>query len=327
MKIKVSINRQHKGKPDQKRIERLLEKEALELGISPTKLFWRKFNGGFRNKYIPITELMAEIKEGHTFSTMVKGYRKKENFICGQHIGLDFDTEDYLSSFDGLMDNDHIRKYAHFFYTTHSHTREAPKSRVVFVLPEPIYNKSLYAELAEMTVRWFGVNDTQCNDPCRIFFGAVDCEFKFLGNVLPIEVARELFVEPMKLRIQEDRQKKIDAMRLAMSSGYSANGYDNRTALQSMVAKFASAPDGEKHSTLCQVSYTLGGYIASGMDEQDVTTQLGAAIYSHPTVQDRGAAFRTMVQCIERGKQRPLEVPIAEPFAKYLGINIKKVTK
>jgi hypothetical protein len=64
MKIKVSINRQHKGKPDQKRIERLLEKEALELGISPTKLFWRKFNGGFRNKYIPITELMAEIKEG-----------------------------------------------------------------------------------------------------------------------------------------------------------------------------------------------------------------------------------------------------------------------
>jgi hypothetical protein len=313
MKIKVSINRQYKGKP-------LIVGDPKE-----QREFWRKFNGSFENRVLSITEFMQEINSGHAFSSMIKGYRKESQFLCGQHIGLDFDTEDERSSFNGLMQNEYISKYGSFIYSTPSHTDEKPRSRVVFILPKPIYNKHLYAELAEMTVRWFGINDTKCSDPCRIFYGSVGCSFQFIGNVLPIEVAQELFVEPMKLRIQEKRKRVIESMQMAYQSGYSANGYDNKTALQNMVAKFNSAPDGEKHSTLCQVSYTLGGYIASGMDEQDVTTQLGAAIYNHPTVQDRGAAFRTMAQCIERGKQQPIEVPIAEPFAKYLGININKV--
>ena len=306
MKVKVSINSMYKGKPD------------VKTGVD----FWRKFNGGFRNKHITITELMNEIRLGHTFSTMVKGYRKEANFICGQLIALDFDTGDYNSSFNGLMENEYIREYSHFFYTTHSHTEQKPKSRVVFVLPRAIYEKSIYAELAEMTVRFFGINDTKCNDPCRIFFGAVDCEFKFLGNILPIEVAQELFVEPMKLRIEEQRKKAIEAMALANSSGYSANGYDTRAALDNLLNKMRSAPLGQTHHTLCQVSYALGGYIASGMDEQESIMQMAEVLKFHPNVVDTSGVYRTMLQCVEKGKASPLEIPIAEPFAKYLGIDI-----
>ena len=307
--IKVSINSMYKGKP------------PVDI-MSTDKHFWRNFNGGFKNKHLPISELMAEIKKGHTFSTMVRGYRKEANFICGQTIGLDFDTGDYQSSFCGLMENDYIRKYASFLYTTHSHTQQAPKSRVVFVLPKAIYEKSVYAELAEMTVRFFGINDTKCSDPCRIFFGAAGCELRHLGNVLPVEVAQELFVKPMKLRLEQQRKKAVETMKLASMSGYCANGHDTRVALENLLRKMELAPLGQTHHTLCQVSYALGGYIASGMDEQESVMKMAEVLKFHPNVVDVSGVYRTMLQCVEQGKKSPLDIPIVEPFAKFMGIDI-----
>ena len=313
MMLRVSINRQYQGKPP----ENVLESDET---------FWRRFNGGFKNHIITISQFMREVSQGHAFSTMVKGYRKKTNFICGQHIGLDFDTEDYQSSFKGLMENEYIAKYAHFMYSTPSSTPDAPRTRVVFILPEPVYNNEEYTDLAKYTVKSFGVNDTKCNDPCRIFYGSRDCEFNYIGNFLPVNVAKELFVEPAKEQERLAIEQHMKNMALANQSGYSANGYDTATAIQRLVDKFNSAPDGEKHGTLCQVAYTAGGYIGGGMDEQLVVREIGQAIHSHPTISDRGAAYRTLMQCIQRGKSSPLEIPIYEPFARNLGINIKGIS-
>jgi hypothetical protein len=74
--IKLSINREYSGK---------LPKDA-------TREDWGKFNGGFIPMELTIDGLITEIQEGHAFTAFLNGYRKSENFISTQHLGLDFDT-------------------------------------------------------------------------------------------------------------------------------------------------------------------------------------------------------------------------------------------
>src|SRR5690606_36496793 len=102
--------------------------------------WWSRFNGQFQNVDISPVKLVSLIHKGHAYTTQHKRYRKADNFLCGQHLALDLDTEDERSSFDYLLQREFIAHNASFLYTTASHTEQNPKCRVVFVLDRPIYD-------------------------------------------------------------------------------------------------------------------------------------------------------------------------------------------
>ena len=106
---------------------------ALDHKIPPGSPDWRGFNASFVNRDVTAFDLARQVYDGHAFTTWHKdNWRTTANFVCGQHIGLDFDNGDQSSSLETLRSSQFIGKFASMIYTTPSHTPTAPRARVVF---------------------------------------------------------------------------------------------------------------------------------------------------------------------------------------------------
>lgn len=154
---------------------------------------WKQFNASFQNLEIPARAVMNTIYSGFAITTHHKDHwRTGENYLCGQHIGLDFDTEDERSTLTTLASDKFVQKYAAFLHTTVSHTPEKPRARVIFFIDQPIMQAKNYAMAARALLWLFGTADRQCKDPVRFFYGATGCQFEFIDQILPLEVIKKL---------------------------------------------------------------------------------------------------------------------------------------
>jgi hypothetical protein len=170
-----------------------ISKHQLAHKIPAGDAFWSTFNAGFANREVSQLDLADAIYTGHSFTTWhAKNWRTSANYLCGQHIGLDFDTEDDRSTLTTLCADKFIAKYASLIYTTTSHTPEAPRARVVFLLDMPIMQAKNYAQAVQALLWLFGTADRQCKDPVRFFYGATGCEIAYLENVLSLDTVKHL---------------------------------------------------------------------------------------------------------------------------------------
>ncbi|MHC4181802.1 MAG: hypothetical protein ACYSR0_00435 [Planctomycetota bacterium] len=264
--------------------------------------WWNKFNGGFKNFDLPSPkELIKAIRMGYSYTAQHENYRKASNFICGQHVALDFDTGDENSSFRHLLSEPFITANASFLHTTHSHVSTRPRSRVVFILQSPLYSVSKYSLLAESFADTFSTADHSCRDPVRIFFGSKDCDVHYLGNTLSLDKAAEVVI-PYKEKRKERLQRFNGNTRIAVS-------VDNpylETLASGFIHKVTTAPDGQKWYILGKVSRAWGGYIAAGyFDEDEVSSLLYRAITSRNINSPRIARER-IEWGLRIGKEDPL---------------------
>lgn len=154
---------------------------------------WGQFNASFDNVELEQVEILDMIYHGHPFTTWHKDkWRHGKNYLAGQHIGLDWDTEDERSTINYLMKDPFIKKYGFLIYTTPSHRPEAPRCRVVFLTDSPIMQAKNYTAAASALLWLFGSADRQCKDPCRFFYGSKDCEMEWLGQTLPLEKVKAI---------------------------------------------------------------------------------------------------------------------------------------
>ena len=157
---------------------------------------WPDFTRSFRNLDMDTIDIANEIYTGHPLTTWHKNnWRNSSNYTLGQHIGLDFDTEDQRSTLPHLAKDKFVAKYASLIYTTPSHRPDAPRGRVLFLLDQPIQQPKNYIN-AVMSLLWlFGTADEKCKDPCRFFYGSVDCDIEYIDNVLPLDKLREIIAQ------------------------------------------------------------------------------------------------------------------------------------
>lgn len=173
-----------------------LSKYQLSQKIPYGSDIWPRFNASFNNREIDPPRLMQMIYDGHALTTWHKDHwRVGANYICGQHLGLDFDAGDNTSSIPTLMKDKFIQRYASILYTTMSHTPEAPRARVMFLLDQPIMQAKNYTLAASALLWLFGTADRQCKDAVRFFYGSPGCEFEYLDNVLPLEIVKKLICD------------------------------------------------------------------------------------------------------------------------------------
>ncbi len=133
---------------------------ALDRKIPPGDPFWNTFNGSFTNHELTAIDLANRIYAGYPFTTWHKdNWRKTANYQCGQHFGLDFDTEDKRSTLATLAKDSFVAKYASMIYTTPSHTIEKPRARVVFLLDTPIMQAPNYSLAAQALLWLFGTSE------------------------------------------------------------------------------------------------------------------------------------------------------------------------
>lgn len=203
---------------------------ALSRKIPPEDAIWPSFNASFENMDLETLEIANLIYMGHPFTTWHKEHwRHGKNYQLGMHIGLDFDTEDKHSSLPYLAADKFIKQYASLIYTTPSHTPEAPRARVLFLLDTPIQQSPNYV-LAVSSLLWlFGTGDRQCKDSVRFFYGSVNCELEFLDNTLPLSVVKQLITDYQKTGLQVKRH-------------HEKNGYNAPTDQKKVAAALQHIP-------------------------------------------------------------------------------------
>jgi hypothetical protein len=173
-KIKVSINDLYPG-------------EKIETGDDR----WGEFNGGFITVEITVKNLLEAIKKGDAFCPALKRpWRKGDNFESTQYLCLDFDTEDARSSFATLKKTEFVKDYGTFLYTSLNHSSKKPRSRVGFILDQPIMDGSVYLKYIQAMLKLFGIADKHGSDLTRLWYGSHPGTGKIevLGKELPVAV-------------------------------------------------------------------------------------------------------------------------------------------
>jgi len=159
--------------------------------IPPNDPRWREFNDSFENRELTLMELANEIYTGHAYTTWHEGRRAKRNFVLGQHLAIDMDTETAESDPATLIASEFIQMYGAIVHTTPSHKPEAPRSRVLFMLDEPIETAIGYEQATNVVLDLYRA-DQSCRDACRFFYGASGCELRTAPNILPVAHLRRL---------------------------------------------------------------------------------------------------------------------------------------
>jgi hypothetical protein len=180
---------------------------ALSKKLPQGDPIWHKFNSSFENLELDVPGIMNAVYAGRAITTQHKDHwRTSANYLCGQHIGLDFDAGDETSSLDYLLRDKFVSRYAAFAYTTISHTPEHPRARVIFTLDAPIMQAKNYTLAAAALLWLFGTADRQCKDAARFFYGAPGCEMVSIGNDLPLETVKKLIQNYQETGVKEKRR-------------------------------------------------------------------------------------------------------------------------
>ena len=151
---------------------------------------WRSFNASFVNVEYNSSLIASAVYEGRAITTQhANHWRDSKNYLCGQHLGLDFDHGETI---DNLLHDPFISMYASFLYTTISHTDAEPRCRVIFLMDSPIMQVKNYTLAASALLWLFHTADRSCKDSVRFFYGAPKCRVEMLNNVLPLDHMKHL---------------------------------------------------------------------------------------------------------------------------------------
>jgi hypothetical protein len=145
--------------------QRFVEKPGREMD-------WETFNSQFINvDNMDVMRFANAIYMGHAYCPQMTGKRKAENFHLAQHVAVDMDCGDQRASLDALRQHPLVQAYGAIIHETPSHTPEAPRARVIFLLDEPIHTAEGYRAALSVVTEQFPGADPACVDPARFFYG------------------------------------------------------------------------------------------------------------------------------------------------------------
>lgn len=250
---------------------------------------WAEFNDSFDNLTFTLSQIADHIYRGYAFTTWHEGRRSIEHFVCGQHIAVDMDTGDERSTLAALEAHPFARMYASLIYTTPSHTNEAPRARVLFLLDTPISNADGYSSAARFVISQFDGADVACSDASRFFYGSLNCDLVIPGHYLPLSHLRHYYANWKRTQPQPQRSAPTD--KPANTSGL----FDR------LISEMAMTREGSRNVTLNRVAFLVGKLVAEGSVTDSVAAdQLLTA--ARQTGLTDGEARKTIKRAIDQGK-------------------------
>lgn len=234
-------------------------------------------------------ELVTHITSGKaiTMGSYSGVNRKKETFVSGQVMGLDFDKN--VSVEDCLAD-DFIRQYAFLIYPTPSSGKPddngnpIAKSRVLFILDAPITDRVVWERMQRALI-WHCSTlspDPSCKDAARLFYGNETSEYYHNRVTLPIATIEPIadameaeigtsetertFEENERVREQNRRNLADDKAKQRLYN-YAAKALDNMVSSLSGLAE-GGGEYGGRNNTLNIFAAKCGNLIAAGMISQ-----------------------------------------------------------
>ncbi|MGX9117873.1 plasmid replication protein, CyRepA1 family [Mesorhizobium sp. BHbsci] len=160
--------------------KRLINKDELSDTLAKAE--------GFEPCQISTSELINHIKRGHAYCAELDGRRRATNFVATDILSVDIDGGMTLTD---AVHHPFIQKYASFIYTTCSHTAEAHRFRVIFVLEETLLDAgNARAATRSLALKLNG--DPKAIDAARMFYGNTAAQITEIGMTLPSEILDEL---------------------------------------------------------------------------------------------------------------------------------------
>lgn len=284
-------------------------------GKAPPDCNWKAFHRSFAERTVTPHQMAAAIWQGYAFTPVYKnGRRREENFVAAWHMAFDFDSDG--ASLDYLMREGSIAwLFSSFAYSTPSSTADHPKSRVVFVLDEPVTSperaRELYRALAWQFEQDGSKTDPQCKDPLRLYYGSPECELR--GNWSMLKNSSDDERPSMVDWFITEYDKAHPPAPKPMPDPTVSKIPPSENLIETIVGKLldhiVQAPDGEKHGTLNRISFTLGGYVASGyLSESEAISKAEAAIIQNGRAKDLQAARRTIETAVRDGQSQPITI-------------------
>lgn len=221
---------------------------------------WATFNDSFVNRELEAIDVANEIYMGHAYTAWCEGRRKKENFICGQHLAVDLDTGDARSSLDVLEQHELVQMYGGIIHTTPSHAPQSPRARVIFFLNEPINSPTGYSAASEFIASLFDGADTVCKDPARFFYGAKNCDLRLVMRELPVAQLRVFFARYGK----QGKAKQKPQQGIIRLNDYRQRGETDNGMLERLASHVAAAPQGSRNDTLNKAAFIAGKMVGKG---------------------------------------------------------------
>ena len=217
---------------------------------------WSQFNDSFQCHKVEDIDFANAVYMGHAYTAWHDGRRKKENFVCGQHLAVDLDTGDRRSDVDTLAEHGLVQMYGGIIHTTPSHTPQSPRARVVFFLDKPITSPTGYAAAMEFIAQQFDGADAVCKDPSRFFYGSQDCDLRLVMRVFPVAQLRTLYSRYGRKQTpqQQSARQHNNVVRL---DDY-RNAPNGNASVDGLVASLRGAPQGERNHTLNKTAFIAG---------------------------------------------------------------------
>lgn len=251
------------------------------------------------------------------------GPRKESNVVdvCALVLDIDHTTKTIADALSAFADHELV------YYTTRSHTADAPSFRIVLPYTRP-------ATPAEQRATWIAAQsristDTKCKDIGRMYFmpshapQVVPLSGHQSGRLLdpsmaivdrwPVEEQQELFAAalPVAAPVTAPSGGKRKAPEHAQSRGEegaaqgaavtSPHGFK---VLQGFVAKLVQAQEGERHNAIIKACFTLGGLSATGhVARKDFVDAVCPIVCSWPNSEKR---WDKAMEAFDRGFLNPL---------------------
>lgn len=198
-----SLQPGHEADASKSNSEAGLDPGSRPLRISINKNMIDKNDGGDRSLYaegwenVEFTqaELIAQISAGVAYCSQLSGRRRAANFMGTDVVSVDVDRG---MSVQDALSLPIVRDHAAFLYTTVNHTPEAPRFRLVFILPRTIHVADEIRALSRSLALRLG-GDMAATDPCRISFGNRSAESSVVGKTLTPSLVRELIDQSINL--------------------------------------------------------------------------------------------------------------------------------
>lgn len=283
---------------------------------APARFDWSRYYSTFRRQTLTPRELAVSVWRGYGFTPVWATARREENFVAAWHMAFDFDAGDESSSLDYIMrDGTFAWMFASFGYTTVSHTEEAPRARVVFVLEYPIESPIEYRRVYQ-AVAWYiagdgSIVDPACKDPLRLYYGSKGARvwpnWSLLGKGT-IDYITETYAAA--------HPTMPASAKFTVPVSPTASMQDAKLA--SFGRAVQNAPLNEGHATLLKMARLAGGYVASNsLNEADAINELTRAAMTRPDP-DEKEIDRVIRDGLANGKAQPVHFeqkrPLTEMF-------------
>lgn len=211
----------------------------------------------------PTIQFFEDVLNGHAFTCILREhFRSEKNFAGLQHLALDFD-EGGISP-ESFKDDPLVNQFGAFAYPTMSSRAGNPRTRLVFVLDQPIKQYTNARRGVAAMLHLYGQADKACSDPARLHLPAGrEGEGAYYGKVLPVAKLKTM-IERMEADVAAVEQRRPQ-------KGVFVGTGNDKPLLMYWENRILGARAGERNVTLNKAAFSLFDLVLQGrLDESAV---------------------------------------------------------